>query len=206
MAWAPDYVTTDELKEYIRVEDTVDDTVLALAIAAASRAVDRACHRQFGNVTGAVARIYTPRYDPLIRRIAVTVDDIYDDTGLAVAVDSDADGGFATAMTSFTLRPANAEADGWPWTQIATGPNSTVSMPLIRDGVRVTALFGWADVPDAIKQATLLQASRFAARRNSPYGIAGSPENGSELRLLAKVDPDVAVALEPYRRPKGRFA
>ena len=39
------------------------------------------------------------------------------------------------------------------------------------------------------------EASRWFARRNSPYGIAGSPEMGSELRLLAKLDPDVAVML-----------
>ena len=50
------------------------------------------------------------------------------------------------------------------------------------------------------QEATLLQASRLAARRDSPFGVAGSPDAGSEMRLLARVDPDVAVALEPYRR------
>jgi hypothetical protein len=46
-----------------------------------------------------------------------------------------------------------------------------------------------------VEQATLLQASRFHARRFSPYGVAGSPELGSELRLLAKLDADVELAL-----------
>lgn len=54
-------------------------------------------------------------------------------------------------------------------------------------------------VPDSIKLACLLQASRFFIRREAPFGIAGSPEAGSELRLLAKVDPDVEVILGPYR-------
>lgn len=54
-------------------------------------------------------------------------------------------------------------------------------------------------IPAGVTQACLLQASRFFARRYSPFGIAGSPENGSELRLLSRVDPDVAVVLAPYR-------
>lgn len=53
--------------------------------------------------------------------------------------------------------------------------------------------------PSPIRQATLLQASRLFVRKNSPYGIAGSPDMGSELRLLAKLDPDVEVLVRPYR-------
>jgi hypothetical protein len=64
--------------------------------------------------------------------------------------------------------------------------------------VKVTALWGWTAVPVAVKQATLLQASRFFSRRHSPYGVAGSPELGSEIRLLARVDPDVGVSLRDY--------
>jgi hypothetical protein len=37
MAWAPDYVTDDELKAYLRIGDDVDDDQIALAIAAAAR-------------------------------------------------------------------------------------------------------------------------------------------------------------------------
>ena len=66
--------------------------------------------------------------------------------------------------------------------------------------MKVTARWGWAAVPSTIKQATLLQASRLLARRDAPFGIAGSPDVGSEIRLLARVDPDVAVAVAPYRR------
>jgi hypothetical protein len=54
------------------------------------------------------------------------------------------------------------------------------------------------EVPSAVKQACLIQASRFFTRRYAPFGVAGSPESGSEMRLLAKVDPDVAVILGPY--------
>jgi hypothetical protein len=57
-------------------------------------------------------------------------------------------------------------------------------------------------VPSAVKLATRLQASRFMARRDSPYGVAGSPDAGSEIRLLSRVDPDVAVALRGFSRPR----
>jgi len=61
-------------------------------------------------------------------------------------------------------------------------------------------------VPTTVKQATLLQASRVFARREAPFGVAGSPDMGSELRLLEKVDPDVAVMLVPYVRNRVKVA
>jgi len=60
--------------------------------------------------------------------------------------------------------------------------------------------WGWSAVPVPVKEATYLQASRFHSRRDSPYGIAGSPDQGSELRLLSRVDPDVAVSLSDFVR------
>jgi hypothetical protein len=64
----------------------------------------------------------------------------------------------------------------------------------------ITALWGWSAVPVPVKDATLLQGQRFAARRDAPFGVAGSPTDGSEVRLLARVDPDVEVMLGDYRR------
>jgi hypothetical protein len=64
----------------------------------------------------------------------------------------------------------------------------------------VTAVWGWTAVPTSVKQATLLQASRFHKRRHAPFGVAGSPEMGSEIRLLSRVDPDVSVALRDFNR------
>lgn len=57
---------------------------------------------------------------------------------------------------------------------------------------------GEGSTPSAIVNACLLQASRFWSRRSSPFGVAGSPEFGNELRLLNRLDPDVEVMLGPY--------
>lgn len=57
------------------------------------------------------------------------------------------------------------------------------------------------DPPEPVKLAAMIQASRLSKRRDSPFGVAGSPEFGSELRLLSKLDPDVETLLRPYRLP-----
>lgn len=203
MAWAPDYCDTIELAEFLRISDSVDDYQLVHAIAAASRAVDKATGRQFGVVAAAEARYYTARYAARPGRWVVDIDDLMSTTDLVVDVDTDGDDSFADEITDYVLRPRNAAPSGRPWTELAVPATSTVQPPTALEAVRITAIWGWTEVPDAVKQATLLQASRLASRRNSPFGVAGSPEAGTELRLLARLDPDVEVTLAPYRRKRG---
>jgi hypothetical protein len=124
----------------------------------------------------------------------VEVDDLQTTTGLVVEIDG-------TATTDYTLEPRNAVAKGKAWTRIVFG--TTLSPTGAVDEIAATASWGWAAVPSAVKLATRLQASRFGVRRDSPYGIAGSPQTGSELRLLARLDPDVAVSLGDYIRIWG---
>lgn len=193
MAWAPDYVTSAVFKAYARISDTVDDAEVALAITSASRAIDLHTNRQFGLVATAEERTYTAVWDRRRQRYVIEIDDLMTQTGLVVDTD---DG----AITQFALQPPNAAQMGHPWQWIVIDPESSVKPPVEEDGVTVTARWGWTTVPDAIEQATLIQASRFFTRRNAPFGIAGSPDVGSEMRLLDKVDPDVAVALGPYIR------
>ena len=176
MAWEPDYATVEDLRGYVRVEDTLDDAQMALAITAASRAIDRFCGRQFGN--DEQTRVYE------------SVD------GVAIVDD-------LSRIDEVKLNGRVVDAKPWPFNAAAAGrPYERLSLP--RDGeVEVAGMFGWPEIPDAVKQACLLQASRFLARRDSPFGVAGSPDFGGELRLLAKVDADVAVILASYRRVWG---
>lgn len=198
MAWAPAYVEVEELRDFLRISDTDDDTELAWAIEAASRAIDQEANRQFGQVDVAEVRYYTARYDRTRCLWIVDIDDLVDVTGLTVAVYDPDDVSLGNATV--VLEPRNAVAKSRAYTSLAVTQSSTYTPTGRRDEMAVTGLWGWPAVPDSIKQATLLQASRVFARRVSPFGIAGSPDVGSELRLLAKVDPDVAVAVKPYRR------
>lgn len=190
MAWQPDYVTDTELKAYLRISDAVDDAEIAFAITAASRAVDRHTNRQFGLVAAPEARTYTARWDRERRRYVVYVDDFMTTVGLVLADDD------GVAITDYTVKPSNADKIGRPWTHIVIGAGGNCR----EDGIVATIKWGWTVTPVPVKQATELQASRFFGRRNAPFGVAGSPELGSEMRLLAKVDPDVAVILGDYLR------
>lgn len=201
MAWAPDYITVQELAGYVRIPDNVDDSQLALAISAASRSVDRHCDRQFGLVAAPEVRFYTPSYDHNKCRWTISIDDLMTETGLVVHFDKEDDETYSEEIMAYVLRPRNAAPEGRPWTEMVFGKD--VRLNDHNESVKVTAQFGWTTVPDAIKQATMLQANRIFTRRGAPFGVAGSNDMGSELRLLNKVDPDVEVILQDYVRRWG---
>jgi hypothetical protein len=192
MAWKPDYVTATQLKSFLSIGDTADDAEIGYAITAASRAVDDHCNRQFGQVAAVEERRYTARVDAERGRYVVNIDDLQDVTGFAVEVDS-------VAVTAYELEPFNALVKGKPYTRLSFDP-ADVSLTLAAGEVYVTGKWGWSSVPTPVVEATLLQSSRLFNRRTSPYGIAGSPDAGSELRLLSRVDPDVGVSLRGYVR------
>jgi hypothetical protein len=198
MAWAPDYVTLAAQKTYLRIPlaDTVDDADLAVAITAASRAIDDHCNRQFGKVTAAETRMYTARPDYERGVWVVDIDDLDDVTGLAVLV-----GG--SPVTLYTLEPVNAVVKGKVWERLVISADSSVQPTGAANEAAITGKWGWTTTPVPVGQAGRLQASRFFSRRQSPYGVAGSPDQGSELRLLARVDPDVGVSLRGYRRERS---
>lgn len=188
MVWAPDYITVAEYNAWSRVGDTVDDVETTVWITAASRAIDAHCERQFGSIAAAGARVYRrgAYWDPDLELYVQPIDDVQDATGMTVA-------GVAFASSGAVLLPDNALVNGRPYEAI--GVTSCPVYPLT-----VVAKYGWTAVPTQVKGACRLQTSRFITRRDSPYGIAGTPDAGSELRLQAKVDPDVAVALRGLGR------
>lgn len=188
MAWAPDYCTASDLASFVRITDSVDDAQLGLAVTTASRAVDRHCNRQFGIVDAPQERYYEAAWDRRLLRWVIRIDDLMTVDGLDVEFDS------------YTLHPRNAAAQGRPWTYLVVGSDSTVRPEREGAEVAITATWGWSAVPVPVKEATLLQASRLFARRNSPFGVAGSPDVGSELRLLERLDPDVATSLGSFVR------
>lgn len=195
MAWAPDYATTTELKSTMDIDVSTHDTELGLALTGSSRAVDRSTNRQFGVVAAAEERAYTPWWDRRRQLYVIEVDDLMTTTDLAI---EDEQGNSLAALVTlgdggYRLEPRNNPQKGRPWTQLVT------TTPAVGDWL-ATGIWGWSAVPDTIKAATLLQAERFYLRRQAPFGVAGSPDEGSEMRLLAKVDPDVAVMVGAYRR------
>lgn len=200
MPWAPPYAQPDELASFIGDASVGGDTAeLTLAIEAASRSVDRACDRQFGLLDEAQARSYTAHYDTYRRRWEIPTDDFATVDGLTVEV---VDAESNTILAGCLPSPINAVAKGTVWTSLIV-PDASAVVPTDRQGgVKVTARWGWPAVPPAVKLATLIQASRLYARRHAPFGVAGNPEVG-QLRLLERLDVDLAVSVRPFARIWG---
>lgn len=191
------YVALDDLKSHIEVPDTASDPELTFALNGAVDLIDSFCKRHFREIdtndSGAkTTRVFTAKSARL-----VLIDD-------AAAVDSVEDRQTATsafetvASDDYEARPGNASADDRPFTRLR---RVTSWWPKDGESVRVTAWFGWPTTPDIIKEATLLQASRFYRRRESPLGISQVPAtDGGGMRLLSKLDADVELMLASYRR------
>lgn len=186
------YTTLPLLKQALGMgaADTSRDDLLNLALGAASRSVDNYTGRRFDLAATATARTYDTA-GRLLDNGLLLVDDIGDTTGLVVET------GYGSTWTTVTpadvtYSPVNAASIGWPYTGIVRA----ASWPGYPSFVRVTAKWGWPEVPDEVEQATLLQAARLFKRKDSPEGILGSSEWGA-LRV-SRMDPDVASLLARY--------
>ncbi|KWX19887.1 hypothetical protein AFM11_33450 [Mycolicibacterium wolinskyi] len=199
MSWQPPYAEPGELARFMGDAAATDNAELVLAIETASRSVDRICNRQFGKTETLETRYYTARFDRNRRRWIIDVDDFATVDGLiAETVGAQYD----SEITGYLPAPVNAVLDGKVWTQLVVDPASSAVPDATEHGVRVTATWGWPAIPPTIKLATLIQASRLFSRRHAPFGVAGNPEVG-QLRLLERLDPDVAISVRPFARVWG---
>ena len=188
MTWAPDYATLQEVKNYLHITHNNDDVFIALWITASSRNVDDFCGRQFGVVAAPETRSYTAVYDRHQGYWVTQIDDVMDVDDLVVVDEN------AHEITDYFLEPDNAAQKGRPYERILTTVGGRLTM---------SAPWGWdqaADGPKVAKLGLLLQAARLAARRDSPFGISGSPQEQGEIRLLAQLDVDFKTSLKPFVR------
>jgi hypothetical protein len=63
--------------------------------------------------------------------------------------------------------------------------------------VQVLGVFGWSAVPIAIRQATIILASRLFKRLDTPLGV--SFDELGALRV-GRIDPDVEKLVGPYKK------
>ena len=193
------YATLAELKAVMRIPsiDTVDDTLLETSIEAASRQLDGHCERVFYPTAG--TRVYAPNDS-----FMVETDDIATLTTLKTS--SDGKGVFDTTWgpNDLQLEPLNGRAGGiiTPFTQIRAVGDYLFPTYGDEATVQVIGTFGWAAVPIAIKQATLMLAQRQFKRYDSPLGVTGFGDLG--VIRVSRIDPDVEALVAPFRRV--RFA
>lgn len=199
MALTNAYCTLAELKASLAITDSVDDTPLEAAITATSRMIDDYTGRFFyrnGTTQAPVARYYTP-LDPH----TMNMDDNYAITEIAIDEYFNQVWDTVFSTSDYMLEPVNNPQRGWPVNRVlAIG--RYVFPYYLPQAVRITGIWGWASVPAEINMATLIQAARLFTRRQSPFGIAGSPDLGT-VRLSAKLDADVETLLRPFKKNNG---
>jgi hypothetical protein len=133
--------------------------------------------------------------------VVVTTDDFWATTNLVVKTDEGDDGTYETtwAAADYQLEPLNGRENGVavPYCRIRA-VRSRWFPDNFRPAVQVTAAWGWAAVPAAVKEATLIKAARLFHRKDSPQGVAGFNEFG--VVRLASNDSDIKDLLTPFRR------
>lgn len=200
---ATDYLTIDELKATLQITGTSMDADIARAITASSRAVEKACSRRglrrFWPDTDYVARVFTAGDPDLLE-----INDAFDVQ--KVESDEDGDGTYERLWDAaeWLPTPLNALLDDEPYTGIQWRPLPTsdyaTGFPNIFGGVRVTAKWGWKDVPAFVPQAVLLLAARLAKRsREAPFAVVGFADSSAALHI-ARTDPDVNGLIHDYIR------
>lgn len=190
------YASVAELRRRMSISDGASDDELLAALQSTSREIDKFCGRRFYSDPTASARVFYPDTPCLAR-----VDDFHTSTGLVVAVDYGDDGTYETtlAASEFQLEPLNGVVDGeagWPYNRIRTLLGRTFPTASHRAPVQVTAKWGWASVPDPVKQACLILAGETFKLAEAPWGVANMDQFGP---IRVRQNPLAMSKLGPYR-------
>ena len=187
------YATLTDVKNALRITDALDDALLETAIESASRMIDGFTARTFYNAGTATRDFAATDSVNLIIDDAISVSEVKA---------TDEKGGSYTIFSpnDYQLEPVNSRSDGlyFPFTGIRAV--NTYAWPVVDQQalVRVTGVWGWAEIPTAIKQATIIQSSRLFKRLDSPLGVLGMGDMG-QIRVSRYLDPDVEQLAMPYR-------
>lgn len=189
------YCTTADLATYLTVSAASYANDLANAINTASREIDGWCARRFYADADASARTYWTKDQQVL-----IIDDAW---SISTVKSSSADNG--TYDTTWTVgsdlicEPLNGVADGLSglptWRLRWTTPTLPLNTRL--PAVQVTAKWGWATVPEPVRQACLIIAGEVFKLREAPFGVAGFGEMGAVR--IGKMSPQAVALLRPYR-------
>jgi len=187
------YATLADVKNSLKITDNMDDSLLEIAVESASRLIDGYTGRYFYN-GGTATRNYAASDSWMC-----FIDDLQSLSELAT---TDEVGNSYTTWTAndYQLEPLNGLSGGMtqPYTSIRAVKQYVFPFLADRALVKVTGVWGWASVPMAVKQATILQAARIFKRNDSPLGVAGFGDMGV-VRVGSRLDPDVQHLVDPYR-------
>jgi hypothetical protein len=193
MAITNGYATLLDVKAALRITDGIDDSLLETSIESASRMIDGYTARTFYNAGTAVRNFAATDDLNLIIDDAISISEV-------ASTDEIGDIYTVWKVTDYQLEPVNSRSDGlyMPYTGIRA--INDYAWPVVDQQAlcRITGVWGWPAVPTAIKQATIIQASRLFKRLDSPLGVAGFGDLGA-IRVGRYLDPDVEQLAMPFR-------
>lgn len=206
------YCSVQEFKNHVMANGggsftTADESNIEIAIEAVSRVIDRLHDTHYYGVSE--TRYFTARFPDVIYipdLISITTlktDDAYDGTY-----------GTTWATTDYWLEPRNARvkdnaSDREPYRQIRVHQNGDYTFPTNWDyAIEVVGTWGYTtDTPLHIKQATLLAAHRVWKRKDSIFGVAGTPALGvTVIQARIQQDSDLMLLLQGSNMRAGYYA
>ncbi|NNF68437.1 MAG: hypothetical protein HKN01_01585 [Acidimicrobiia bacterium] len=196
------YASIADLKARLGATKSTNDDALARALEAATAQIAEHTGRDFAVAPaahGGNSRVFRPE-----QAHRLDIDDCVADVNTVVEYKTARTGSWTalTVDTDFIFEPLNGRFNSRTW--------STESVVMINPGkflscaawpsVRVTARWGWPEIPDDIAEATLLQASKLVDRGDAPSGTLGVDGFGSVVRVQSGLDRDAATLIEPFVR------
>jgi hypothetical protein len=204
MAITNGYCALSELKTYMGLTGSGQDDNLENAIEGASRQIDSVTGRRFYQDGTVTTRYFTPD-----NSFYLFVPDISTTTGLVVKLDDNDDGTHETTLTintDFIVEPVNAgqnQVQYQPFTKVRildTRSSERFDASIVNN-VKIEAKWGFSSVPDAIKQATFLQATRLFKRKDTPFTTYGGQSTGN-IDLQFNFDDDAMELIKGYKKNK----
>jgi len=189
------YCSLADVKASLRITDTIDDALIENSINSASRLIDQYCNRYFYSSAAGEIRYYQANDG-----FTCWIDDAQNISSVETAVTDPTIFDTTWGVGDYQVLPANRTANGgyYPITAITATDNYLFPVWADMALVKVTGQFGWSSVPDPIKFACIIQASRLFKRLESPLGVAGVSDMGI-MRVGSNIDGDVAQLINPFR-------
>ena len=186
-----EYVTLEEVKAELAIENDEKDFILYSHIQRASDFIERYCERSFTS-EAAVTKYFDGDTSPLF------IDDLV--TPTTIKLDEDGDGTYETTLlpADYLLEPYNET----PKRRLVLAPQSSVGgfAAGIKRGVEIVGTWGFSAVPEVVTQCTLIQTCRWYKRRDTGYAVViGSAETG-EIPIYHGLDPDIKTMLKTVKR------
>ena len=99
--------------------------------------------------------------------------------------------------SDYVLMPRNAALNGEPYTSARRGRDYT--FPLIQDGVKIVAQFGYAPIPSRHQSRRLASFRRcdYSSGVTLPWGVRDKQFGNSSYPAL---DPDLKLLIAPFKR------